>query len=168
MKILFPIEGNKILLRPFTLEDRAAKNRIDKVWDIREHLGCQPNLEVDVKEFQQQGYGLIAIVDRATGDVVGYAKLQRPDWQKALGLELVLAVAPEARRKGIAREAAQKLIEIACGPLKQKQVVGRVALTNNASLNLVDELGMKKVGEREDPYEGPQAVYVVACGKQAG
>lgn len=106
MKTLFPIEANKILLRPFTLEDRAVKNRIDKVCDIREHLDCQSNLEVDVKEFQQQGYGLVAIVDRATGDVVGYAKLQRPDWQEGFGLELVLAVAPEARRKGIAREAA--------------------------------------------------------------
>ena len=150
------------------MKDRAAKNRIDKVCDIREHLGCHSNLEVDIKEFQQQGYGLVAIVDRTTGDLAGYAKLQHPEWQKDLGLELVLAVAPEARRKGMAREAAQKLIEIACGPLKQKQIVGRVALNNNASLHLVDELGMKKVGEREDLIEGPQDIYVVTCGKLAG
>lgn len=168
MKTHFPIEANKILLRPFTLKDRAAKNRIDKVCDIREHLGCQSNLEADIKEFQQQGYGLVAIVGRAAGDVVGYAKLQDPEWQEGLGLELVLAVAPEVRRKGFAREAAQKLIEIACGPLKQKQVVARVALTNNASLHLVAELGMKKIGEREDLIEGPQGVYVVTCGKLAG
>jgi RimJ/RimL family protein N-acetyltransferase len=167
MKSLFPIKGDKIILRPFTIKDSAAKKRIDKACDIREHLGCPSNLEVDIKEFQQQGYGLVAIVDFATGDVAGYAKLQRPEWQEGLGLELVLAVSPEARRKGMAREAAQKLIEIACGPLRQKQVVGRVALNNTASLNLVGVLGMKKVGEREDLVEGIQGIYLVACGKAA-
>ncbi|MEA3415372.1 MAG: hypothetical protein U9R02_04315 [Thermodesulfobacteriota bacterium] len=45
MKTLFPIKANKILLKPFTIEEHAAKNRIDKVCDIREHLGCQSNLE---------------------------------------------------------------------------------------------------------------------------
>ena len=169
MKTHFPIEGNKILLRPFTMKDRAAKNRIDKVCDIREHLDCQSNLEVDIKEFEKQGYGLVAIVDRTTSDLSGYAKLQYPiDWQKDLGLELVLAVAPEARRKGMAQEAAQILIEFACGKLNQKRIVARVALNNNASLNLVDKLGMKKVDEREDIVEGPQVIYSVTCGKLAG
>ncbi len=168
MKTIFPIEGNKILLRPFTMKDLVAKNRIDKVCDIREHLGCGSHLEVDIKEFQQQGYGLVAIVDHTTGDLAGYAKLQRPEWQEGLGLELVLAVAPEARRKGMAREAAQKLIEIACGPLKQNQIVARVAMNNNASLHLVDELGMEKVGKREDLIEGTQIIYIVTCGKLAG
>ena len=68
IKTLLAIEGNKILLRPFTIENRAAKKMIDKVKDIRKHLGCQSNLEIGIKEFQQHGYGLLAIVDRVTDD----------------------------------------------------------------------------------------------------
>lgn len=159
MNTLFPIKGNKILLRPFALEDHVAKIRIDKVRDINEYINPR-SLEIEINEFQRLGYGLVAIVDNTTGEIVGCAKLQDPDWQEKLGLELVLAVVPKARRQGIAREAAQKLIGVACGPLKQRQVVVRVALSNTASLRLVDDLGMKKIGDREDLVDGPQCIYM--------
>ena len=80
-------------------------------------------------------------------------------------MELVIAIAPKARRRGIALKVAQKLIAIACGPLKQKQVVGRVALRNKASLRLVTRLGMTRTGQRKDLFDGVQHIYVVSCGK---
>lgn len=169
MNELFPIEGNKILLRPFTIEDQTAKNRIDNVDDIKEFLGPTTSLEKDIEEFKRQGFGLVSIVDINTGNLVGYAKLQYPiDWDKDLGLELVLAVAPEARNNGMAQEAAQILIDLACGELDQKEIVARVAQNNYASLNLVEKLGMKKTGNREGMFEGTQVTYAVTCGKLAG
>jgi len=102
-------------------------------------------------------------VDAETDCIAGYAKLQLPEWKEDIGLELIVAVAPEARRRGFALEAAQKLIEIACGPLQQKQVVGRVAEDNNASLKLVSRLGMVKTDKRDDPFDGIQYIFVVSC-----
>jgi len=162
---LFPVasaSGN-ILLRSFRIEDAVVKTRLDDDPEIRKLLGRPSKLEDDIAEFEHQGYGLVAIVDAATDQIAGYAKLQSPEWEKNLGLELVVAVAPEARRKGFAFEAAQKLIEISCGPLQQKQVVGRVASTNGASLKLVCKLKMKKVGERPNMFDHVQHIFVVSC-----
>lgn len=170
MKKLFPIEGNKILLRPFTIEDQAAKNQIDNDDDIKEHI-CPflPSLNDSIEEFEKQGYGLVAIVDLTTGDLAGYAKLQHPkDLGKDLGLELVLAIALEARNKGMAQEATQILIKIACGQLNQKQIVVRVAPNNKASLGLVKKLGMKKIDEIKEISGDTQLIYAVTCGKLPG
>ena len=164
---LFPVAVGKILLRPFTLADRSAKSRLDADPDVRRYHGSASHLEEGIREFQRQGYGLVAIEDKETTTVVGYAKLQHPEWKENLGLELVIAIVPEARRRGIALKVAQKLVAIACGPLKQKQVVGRVALENDASLHLVTKLGMTKVEERKDHCDDVQYIYVVSCGQQA-
>ena len=164
---IFPVAVGKILLRPFTLADRSAKSRLDADPDVMKHLGQASCLEVDITEFQRQGYGLVVIEDNETTTVVGYAKLECPKWEENLGLELVIAIAPEVRRRGIALEAARKLIAIACGPLKQRQVVGRVALRNKASRYLVTKLGMTRVGQREDHFDDVQHIYVVSCGQQA-
>lgn len=168
MTTLFPVAAGKTLLRPFRLDDGAAKARLDSDPDIRKHLGGPSRLEDDIAAFNRLGYGLVAIVDPATDRIVGCAKLQRPEWKEGLGLELVVAVAAEARRKGLGLDVAQRLIMIGCGPLQQKEIVGRVALTNTASLNLVQKLGMTKADEREDPIDGVQHIYVVSCAKRAG
>ena len=81
---------------------------------------------------------------------------------------MLVAVAPEARRRGFALDAAETLIAIGCGALKQKQIVGRVAAGNSASVHLVHKLGMEKTGEREDLFDGIQHIYTVSCGKRAG
>ena len=166
---LFPVAIGKIRLRPFTFTpaDRSAISGLDADPDVVRYLGGASHFENDITEFQRQGYGLVAIEDKETKTVVGYAKLQHPEWEENLGLELVVAIAPEARRRGIALKAAQMLIKIACGPLNQNQVVGRVALRNQASLHLVTKLGMTRVGERRDHFDGVQHIYVVSCGQQA-
>ena len=63
MKItdLFPVAVGKILLRPFTLGDRSAKSRLDADPDVRRYLGSASHLEKDIRVFQRQGYGLVAI-----------------------------------------------------------------------------------------------------------
>lgn len=162
MTMFFPVKTDKILLRPFHLKDATAKAELDDDLGIRKYIGTS-NLEDDIREFENQGYGLVAIVDVATNQIAGYAKLQSPDWEKDLGLELIVAVASKYRKQGFAFEATKKLIEISCGPLQQKQVVVRIADTNTASKKLVCKVRMEKIGEREDLIEGTQHIFRVSC-----
>lgn len=166
MKTLFPVATGKGLLRPFTLEDAAAKTRLDCDPDIKKYFGRPSSLEADIADFERRGYGLVAIVDRATDAIAGYAKLQCPEWDRDLGLEVVVAVARVARRRGFALEAARTLVAIGCGPLQQKQIVGRVAASNSGSLALVRKLGMTKIGEKEDFFDGIQHIYAISCGNR--
>ena len=162
---------NKILLRPFRPEDALEKENLDTDPDIKRYLGATPpKLEDEIADFERQGFGLVAIVDASTDHIVGFAKLQYPDWNVDLdlGLELIVAVAPKAWGRGFALEAAQMLIKIGCGSLQQKQIVGRVAASNIASLSLVCGLGMTKVGERDDIFDGRQHIYVASCEDRAG
>lgn len=102
MTTLFPVEIGKILLRPFQLEDAAVKNQLDDDPEIKKYLGAPSKLEDDITKFEHRGYGLVAIVDVASGHIAGYAKLQIPEWEKDLGIELVVAVARNDRRRGFA------------------------------------------------------------------
>jgi RimJ/RimL family protein N-acetyltransferase len=160
----FPIASGKIVLRAFTLADAPAKAVIDNEPDVRNYLGSPSRLEDDIALFERDGYGLVAIVAVASQSVVGYAKLQRPDWGPKLGLELVVALAKGARCKGYGTAAGRALITLACGPLGETAVVGRVSTNNVDSVKLIDRLGMSKVGQREDLLDGTQYIYAYSCG----
>jgi RimJ/RimL family protein N-acetyltransferase len=160
---VFPTWTETTLLRPFTLDDAQDKAHLDNDPTIRERLGQPSNLREDIAEFEEKGLGLVAVVERATGRIVGYAKLQSPDWEKRIDLELVIAVGANARRRGFGLEAAQLLFDVACGPLRKPSVVGRVATSNQGSLGLVKKLGMVKIGERVDFHDGLQHIYEKRC-----
>ena len=162
MTKIFPVKTGKILLHPFQLKDAAAKAQLDNDPDIKEYLGRPTKLEDDITEFENQGYGLVAIVDIASNQIAGYAKLQSPDWEKNLGLELIVAVSSIYRKQGFALEAIKKLIEISFGLLQQKQVVGRIAFTNTASIKLVEKVDMKEIGRRQDILDGDQYIFSVS------
>ncbi len=161
MSDLFPIERGEVLLRPITPEDAEAKRRIDEDSEVRKYLGTPSNLEDEIASFKRDGYGLVAIVERESGDVVGYGRLQRPDWNPTLGLELVVAIVPERRQKGLATDAARALVELGHQLLPECKVVARVNSTNADSLRLVEKLGMKKIDERIDVVSGhTEYIYV--------
>ena len=169
MSLTFPIETDRLLIRPFKLEDTDAKFRLDSDPDIQKYLGGSTIrersarlLETAIEEFERQGYGLVALVETATCEIIGYATLQREPSRERL--ELVLAVLPQARKKEFAFEAAKALISAGCAGLQEKEIVGRVNLKNIASLRLVEKLGMRKIGERTDPLDGSvEYIYIASC-----
>ena len=92
------------------------------------------------------GFGLLAIVERASGRVVGEAGLQflegGPD------VELGYTLSHAAWGRGYATEAARAVLRWAFAGLRLERVVAVADPANAASLHVLDKLGMRRLGMR--------------------
>jgi ribosomal-protein-alanine N-acetyltransferase len=92
------------------------------------------------------GFGLLAVVERASGRVVGEAGLQLleggPD------VELGYTLAHAAWDRGYATEAARAVLRWAFAGLRHERVVAVADPANAASLHVLDKLGMRRLGMR--------------------
>lgn len=169
LKAVFPVTTPHLVLRPFVAADARARFRLDSDPAIQRYLGeptsqqrCEKTLMRDIEEFERQGYGALAVVEAGTGNIVGYAALQREPSRDRL--ELVIALEAGACGRGLGTEVAEALVLIACGHLRQPQVVGPVDPANAASLRFVAKLGMSRVEDRVDPLSGKtEHLYTLAC-----
>ncbi len=116
----------------------------------------------DIEAFERQGFGPLAVVDANTGNLLGYAVLQREPSRSRL--ELVIGLEEPARCKGFGTEIAEALVTFACDRLGVNEVVGLVDPGNKPSEGFVAALGMKRVEDRVDPMTGKREhVYSASC-----
>jgi len=92
------------------------------------------------------GFGLLAVVDGASGRVVGEAGLQLleggPD------VEIGYTFARAAWGRGFATEAARAILRWAFAVLRLERVVAVADPANAASLHVLDKLGLRRLGMR--------------------
>lgn len=97
-------------------------------------------------------------VHRDTGTIVGLVNFHdRPDPDGRL--EIGYRVLPRHRRHGYAREMATTLWAYAAARPDVRTLVASVAPDNVASRAIVEGAGFVKVGEQDDPDDGPEWVY---------
>jgi RimJ/RimL family protein N-acetyltransferase len=93
------------------------------------------------------GFGLLAVVDRSSGRVVGEAGLQLleggPD------VELGYTLSRAAWGRGYATEAASAVLRWAFVGLGLERVVAVADPANAASLRVLDKIGMRRLGRRD-------------------
>jgi [ribosomal protein S5]-alanine N-acetyltransferase len=140
----------RLVLRPVTAHDHAWLLAHWTAPEVRRFLFDGVNLSpaeitaviVDsARTFAAAGYGLWLIRETATADMVGATGL-RP--LEDLGLEVVYSLAPSARGKGYATEAARAVVKHALGPLALPAVLAEVDEGNAASVAVADRLGMTR------------------------
>jgi len=97
--------------------------------------------------WDEHGFGLLAIVERATGRLVGEAGLQfleaGPD------VELGYTLARAAWGRGYATEAARAVLRGGFAGLRLHRVVAVADPANAASRHVLDKLGMARLGLRD-------------------
>jgi RimJ/RimL family protein N-acetyltransferase len=69
-------------------------------------------------------------------------------------VEIGYAIAPAYRNRGLATEAAQALVDYAFSQPKIKMVDAHTLADTNPSTKVLEKMGMKKIGETQDPGEG--------------
>ncbi|MEE4275659.1 MAG: GNAT family N-acetyltransferase, partial [Thermoleophilia bacterium] len=96
--------------------------------------------------WRAHGFGPLAVVERATGGLVGEGGLQLleggPD------VELTYTLARSAWGVGYAPEAAAALLAWGFGALGLTRIVGVVYPANTASQRVLEKVGMRRVGLR--------------------
>jgi len=94
-----------------------------------------------------RGYGFVAVVERATGDLIGDAGLH-PLGGRGPDIEVGYTLARRAWGRGYGSEAARVLVEHAFFRLGAPRVVAQVEPDNRASRHVLEKLGMTERATR--------------------
>ena len=108
---------------------------------------CSKWLTVTQSNYARRGYGMFALVCRATGAVVGFCGLVHPSDQATP--ELKYALAREFWGRGLATEGAAALLAEA-GTFGLNRVIATVAPDNLASQRVLVKAGMRLELVRQD------------------
>ena len=158
------LETPRLLLRPFGPGDAALMHPIYSDPDVMRYVATGPMESIHVTERllhdydvhqSRHGYSFWAIVERASGTLIGDSGLYRtPAGEVELGYTLGAAWWGQ----GYATEAASHWLGAAFGDLEIFEVVALAEPANRPSLHVLEKLGMRRDGERL-AFGRPHAVY---------
>ena len=97
------------------------------------------------------GYGLFAVIHKASGRLIGDCGLEWEDVQGALLPELGYDFHSDYWRQGLATEAATAVRDYAFGKLALSRLVSLIRAGNEASRRVAEKVGMKLVNEFTTP-----------------
>jgi RimJ/RimL family protein N-acetyltransferase len=152
VSIPFPIVTRRLLIRPFTAEDRPSLAALYADPEVMRYIpygvldehGLERVLEKYARVEMQHGFTFWAIVERRTSRFVGdvgfgaYAATGEP--------ELGYSLARAEWGRGYASEAAAACIDAAFQYLGVPRVVALVDAENTASLRVAERIGMQAEG----------------------
>ncbi|MBI5105626.1 MAG: GNAT family N-acetyltransferase [Solirubrobacterales bacterium] len=122
--------------------------------DVMRHVGYGPvrgmaesaqMLRAYADHERRHGFSFWAVVERATGAVIGDAGLYTSG---AGEIELGYTLARDAWGKGYATEAARACLDVAFGSLGADEVIALADLPNAASHHVLEKLGFVRDGTR--------------------
>jgi RimJ/RimL family protein N-acetyltransferase/pimeloyl-ACP methyl ester carboxylesterase len=165
--IRFPIETERLLVRPFNANDTEA---LHAVWGdpaARRFGGGWPRPETlaDTRRYlepimagqAERGYATWAVVERETGRLIGDCGLFPAD-DVGPDVELAYGLAPDVWGRGYATEAAAACLRAGFEQLGLERVVADVDPSNPASVRVLEKIGMRPVGRKDET----QLLYAAA------
>lgn len=158
------LQTNRLILREFELSDAESLYRLNADPEVIRYTGdiafkniaeAESFLQ-NYSEYQKYGYGRWAMVEKQTGNFIGWCGLKfHPDSGEN---DLGFRISKEYWNKGFATEAAKASIEIGFGKFNMESVIGRAMAANTASIKVLEKCGMNY----EKPFDfhgGPGVVY---------
>lgn len=164
MKVV--LETERLLLRHFTESDANALLHMESEPDVLRYVGRKPLVDVDAYRNKIQshflpyydkpgGYGAWAIVEKASGEVVGGCSL-RPGLDSNSGpemgygpndVELGYGLRKSSWGSGYATEIVGALVRRAFTELGTVSLVACVTVGNVASVRVLEKAGLRRVGK---------------------
>jgi [ribosomal protein S5]-alanine N-acetyltransferase len=147
------LETERLRLRPFILEDLAAHHQLvgndlqvtwhGKALTLEESRAA---LERRMQHWEQHGFGMWAVVDKKTDNLLGHAGLQM--LENTDEVELGYYFGRPAWGKGVATEAGAASIRYGFENLVLPQIAAVVRPENSASQHVLAKLGFQYVQNR--------------------
>ena len=110
--------------------------------------GCVHWIEVTHNNYQNRGYGMSALVLKATGEVMGFCGLVHPGGQAEPEIKYALKRAYFGQ--GFASEAVVGMLRYGREVLGLNHIIATVAPENTASLRVLQKAGMVEVSRSAD------------------
>jgi RimJ/RimL family protein N-acetyltransferase len=154
--VTFPVvETERLTLRVFEERDFDDYARWHADDETMRYVGGKPMSREDawrsmatmVGHWTLRGYGMWAVVERASQQLVARVGLWRPEgWP---GVEVGWMTSPAARRRGFALEAARASLQWGFANLAVDRIVSVIHVDNAPSIALAKALGESFVEHRE-------------------
>lgn len=141
------LETERIYLREFELTDAEAMFQLNDDWDVIKYTGDPAfSSEEEALEFLQNyddykrnGMGRWAVITKNTNQFIGWCGLKRHDNGM---VDIGFRFFKTQWGKGYATEAARATLEYGFKTLNTPEIIGRAARENQASLKVLNKLGM--------------------------
>jgi ribosomal-protein-alanine N-acetyltransferase len=150
LPVHLPLHTERLVIRPFVAADDAAMQPIYDDAEVMRHItgGGDPRGWVTsyIRDQRTRGFTFWALVERATGELIGEAGLAPFDGGPRLELGYLLR--RDRWGLGLATEAAGAILAAAFADLGAREVLAVVDEGNEASLNVLRKLGFTEVGRR--------------------
>jgi RimJ/RimL family protein N-acetyltransferase len=146
-----PIETERLILRPFTLDDAEAWLPLVSLPDIIRYTGDTPAQSVDearellrtrpLRDYAVYGFGRLAVIEKTGGRLVGFCGFKHV---VELGeIDIGYRFLPDCWGKGYASESAAALMRDGRRAHHIRRVVGTVHPDNPASGRILEKLGLR-------------------------
>jgi RimJ/RimL family protein N-acetyltransferase len=106
---------------------------------------------VSINNYATRGYGCSAVIDKASGAMIGFCGLVHPV-EAPEDVEIIYALRPEYWGRGLASEAAGAMLRYGLERFQLPQILATIDAANTASIAIVEKLGMRylKTEPRDD------------------
>ncbi len=151
---LYPLETERLLLRPLVPSDFDALYSYQSRTDVARFLLWGPRDEAEVRESLEKKLqsGIIrapgdllalAVVLKETSEMIGDFILHRQDDEQRQA-ELGYIIHPDHAGRGYATEAGRAMLTIAFEDMRMHRVFGRVEARHTGSARVLEKLGMRQ------------------------
>jgi len=166
-----PINTSRLILRAPTVDDVASvfalygdpeTNRYNPSGPLADLHQAKTALDRWLKHWAEQGFGQWAIATQAAPEcVIGFGGITLYNYNEVERINLGYRFATSAWGKGFATELARAALQFGFIELDQPQVYGVVRPAHQASINVLEKVGMQRIDELDDvPGQAPSLVYV--------
>jgi RimJ/RimL family protein N-acetyltransferase len=145
------IETDRLILRPFTLDDAEAWLPLISLPEVIRYTGDIPAASVDearesirtrpLRDYALYGFGRLAVVEKSSARLVGFCGFK---YVIELGeVDIGYRFLPDCWGKGYATESASALMREARVAHRIRRVVGTVHPDNPGSARVLEKLGLR-------------------------
>lgn len=147
------LQTERLLLRGWRASDRAPFAAMNADAEVMRHFPTALSpVESDeladqiATPIEQQGWGLWALEERASGRFLGYTGLKRPEFDAHFmpAVEIGWRLAREAWGQGFATEAARAAAAFAFDALALEELVSFTVPANKRSRSVMERIGMRR------------------------
>jgi RimJ/RimL family protein N-acetyltransferase len=157
------IETERLLLRPLSIGDLEDFAKLHTDREVTRFISAFDRAESEARlrqndaEWRERGHGMLAILDRGSGEFLGRAAVKY--WPQFDETELGWTLRREAWGRGYATEAARACITWGFSELEVPYLTAMISPANARSVRVAERLGMTPL--RDDVLLG-EAVVVYA------
>jgi ribosomal-protein-alanine N-acetyltransferase len=152
---LEPIQTERLVLRPFVMEDLDALAEVLADPEVMRYVGAgeargrtraetEKSLRIILDEYDQWGHGLLASTtpDANDGRPIGWCGLIRWDLEGITEVEVAYLLGRSYWGKGYATEAATAVRDHGLHVLGRRRLVSLIYPDNHASIRVAEKVGM--------------------------